>query len=189
MNLPLIQQHWIRYRRERDLRVPEHARKGLDVTYWEADPQHPILVPRRSDFASHANFIHAARDFNLALHRLQMQADERRKEHHPHYKSIFRSGLKRAAKAAKGLELGLSMGGYNIPAYFAGLWGRTQEVASEARRLDDKAELLKRMSGILQRAPTEHVPSRRHGRLRHPAMAPERPADGQARHAGVPGGL
>ena len=121
-NLDLEQQHWIRYRAERNLRVPDHARKGLDVAYWEADPQKPILVPRRSDFVSHERFVHAARDFNLALHRLQMQADERRREHHPNYKTFFRAGLKRAAKAAKGLELGLSMGGYAIPAYISGLW-------------------------------------------------------------------
>ena len=85
-------QRWLRYEYERQLRNPGHLLQGLDIEYWEAWPEYPILTPRRQDFESYDDYVHAARDFVMEIHRLQMKADRARDRDYPgmrHYIDVL----------------------------------------------------------------------------------------------------
>ena len=91
MNLDPTERAWKRYDYERALRLPDHIRQGLEYNMWEADPDYPLLVPRREDFPDGPHYHHAVRDFFIELHSLQMRAREKRKKAHPKVRHYFRS--------------------------------------------------------------------------------------------------
>ena len=83
MNKSKWEQRWLRFEHERKLRNPTHLTGGLDLDYWEAWPEYPILTPRRQDFETYDDYVHACWDFVMEMHRLQMKADRARKKDHP----------------------------------------------------------------------------------------------------------
>ena len=119
-NLTPMEQKWKRYQYERNLRNPDHILQGLDVEYWEAESEYPLLVPRRQDFKTYENYIHASRDFSIELHRLQMKADALRARDHPKLKHYLESIFK-DRRLEKGMQTMGVLASLKFPLFGAAL--------------------------------------------------------------------
>ena len=116
VNVSIHKQRWMQYEYERKLRNPPHILQGLDIDYWEARSKYPLLVPRRQDFQTWDDYVHASRDFSMELHLLQMRAAAARTKDHPkirHYLDmIFKDNLFEKSLQTLGT---LAAGYYGMP--------------------------------------------------------------------------
>ena len=75
------EQAWVQYKHERKMRHPVHTRQwpnGTRTTLSKIEPMpnEPILTPRKENYQTHADFIHALRDYSLKLNTLHKNAHD-----------------------------------------------------------------------------------------------------------------
>ena len=93
INMPVYPNHfvgasrsdkaWMQYKYERKQRHPVHKRQWGDgrrttLTKLEPLPKQPILTPRKDRYATHAEYVHALRDYSLKINTLHLKAERSR---------------------------------------------------------------------------------------------------------------
>jgi len=79
----LVEQAWLQYEYEREKRHPLHTRKWTNGPWTSAKkleprPSEPILTPRRDNYLSHDDFVHALRDYSLKINLIHHKAEKDR---------------------------------------------------------------------------------------------------------------